>query len=1486
MDLNNTGTPLSLNGLDITQSDIFYTPNLFVDTITPYQQQQITMNGNVVFNDNASFQSSVNVGSNTLQQYVRNQINVSGALVYDSSTGLIDGVHINNSGNNVILSLTDTNILSARTNAGLSQSLTLYCNYTETQPDGSKVLAIFPLLSGTTVSTTIGKFSTLQVAQFEVYQSTLTNAVFIPQGYYDANIYASCDNDNDKIAIYTQIYRKDYATSSETLIATSEELPVNTLTPFDYNLQMLNQSQLPFNAGDSFILKIFGRSLVNSNHVLSTYYQYNTLYSHIHTQFNTLNTFNFLPPLYNDGKNDISISQVNASGTDGYLSSIQYQSLLSITGSRWIASGNDIINSNTGSVIAMNNLIVSGLIVANSGLNVVNGNIINSGTLTNNGNVGIGTTTLSHKLNVAGNILIQGTTGSLWIGGETGLGQNGTRVHYTNNNTYYDNRGTNGAFIWRNDANLGSIERMRLTQTDLIMNTNFTSSGTGRIVGGVNFENTLAVRGNQTNSGTMIVNGNVGIGTTPNYKMHIKGDALFIEPTSSANPAEIILNNDTATNKFGSIEYTSAGNIEINNNFTGGRLISTNDFYLPRGTTAGRKVIFDYGSSNALIQSQGVEWRDLTTPAGNLGIYGDKNTMRFYAGGTQRMAISNVVDFETAPYVDGDPINTDDVVEGGINLYYNDTRARNAISATAPLSYNASTGQMSLLSANNTYEWRGQANTGTGDKYILVSRIPSGGGCGIQIRGVVGGFLRNETSKIDLAINVRGANAVYGSMETESASFATVISFMDFVLYTNGTNRDLYIILKSGMWYSYDFVINGQVDSILYTPTITTITPTGTVAIASILSNLRTYTIAGNVGIGITNPAHKLVVDGSQILNGANKSIWLGGETGLGNDGTRIHYAGDGNTYYDCKSSSPNFIWRSNATDGGTERMRLSNAGNVGIGTTNPTTRLQMLSGAGTQTILRYGNGTSSIYSGCDDGVGPWFGTETNHNLRITTNGATRMRIGSNTGNIAIGNFDATTNARLAIDGNLATSIAGVHMQATANRYYAVGQSATNHLLMGWIHNATTSNAYALFETWAGNNAISMQISGGNVGIGITNPTAKLTINDTAIVSNVETTTTYDNNLELFRASGTSYSISEVIDNGYGFKQVGTVPAVFFSNIGATDGSIYIDGNTANKVVLSINQLQNIGGTTNVALFSNAGWIIDMNIYIKQLASGVDNIIFKSASGDIGIDSAGKLYFLTKWSSFTTRLTWSLFGLNTSAQLNTWYRITIYFVNSSRLTTAIINGTNNGTLSGYDNSTIVSDSVDIGGATSNFRFYANNIRMVYSNDTTVNTLPLQPRISGNMFLLRVLRSDNIIALNRAGYLSGISNFKSWQLLRIDSISGTQDGYRWRSACFTKRSLNERFVLHYRYSAYASTSGIHQTWFYIHEAGTATYTNLADYAKNQWTVGSFGQRLYTTGSLFLPDSLPVGNYYIIFNNVSQLRQDFNDEIRLYLTTTLI
>ena len=135
----------------------------------------------------------------------------------------------------------------------------------------------------------------------------------------------------------------------------------------------------------------------------------------------------------------------------------------------------------------------------------------------------------------------------------------------------------------------------------------------------------------------------------------------------------------------------------------------------------------------------------------------------------------------------------------------------------------------------------------------------------------------------------------------------------------------------------------------------------------------------GNVGIGTTNPAQKLDVRGSINLRSGYDLTW------------------DGNGLIAANATSMLF------QSGGSEVMRINSAGNVGIGTTNPSRKLEV-SGS----HIRVDDGYGLEGSGSTDK----FVINDNY-LTMFTNGGERMRIDSN-GNVGIGttNPDAKLHVR------------------------------------------------------------------------------------------------------------------------------------------------------------------------------------------------------------------------------------------------------------------------------------------------------------------------------------------------------------------------------------------------------------------------------------------------------------------------------------------
>jgi hypothetical protein len=161
-----------------------------------------------------------------------------------------------------------------------------------------------------------------------------------------------------------------------------------------------------------------------------------------------------------------------------------------------------------------------------------------------------------------------------------------------------------------------------------------------------------------------------------------------------------------------------------------------------------------------------------------------------------------------------------------------------------------------------------------------------------------------------------------------------------------------------------------------------------------------------------------------------------------------------------------------------------NNGGNVGIGTNNPASKLTIQTPINTNGWRHVGGSDSIIVSEGIGGVSAAIGTSTNHIFRLNSNGLGRMHIYPN-GNVTVGDNNAPAIDKFTVQaegyGLTQTNTAGT---ITVGTY--IGGNA------GWV--GTKSNHPFYFFT--NNSGAQMTIvQNGNVGIGTTNPTYKLSVN-------------------------------------------------------------------------------------------------------------------------------------------------------------------------------------------------------------------------------------------------------------------------------------------------------------------------------------------------------------------------------------------------------
>jgi hypothetical protein len=261
-------------------------------------------------------------------------------------------------------------------------------------------------------------------------------------------------------------------------------------------------------------------------------------------------------------------------------------------------------------------------------------------------------------------------------------------------------------------------------------------------------------------------------------------------------------------------------------------------------------------------------------------------------------------------------------------------------------------------------------------------------------------------------------------------------------------------------------------------------------------TNKMRITSSGNVGIGTTSPQGILEAVGVSYFTRSGQSFLV-----------NPNYAG-ANTHLQLQAVGNMGI--AFATNGDNERLRITSTGNVGIGTSAPSEKLDVNGAIKTSSLLVIG---SNIYSGIGSQISGAFGVNdyvfanyaATGNMIMVTNAAERMRITAS-GNVGIGT--TSPNLKLSVLGSngapnsSGTTQNGVLRLSGGTGIYNVldfGINETNDY--SWIQ-STRANNLAVYDKLA------LNPLGGNVGIGTTAPTERLHVNGNIRTANLTSGTT------------------------------------------------------------------------------------------------------------------------------------------------------------------------------------------------------------------------------------------------------------------------------------------------------------------------------------------------------------------------------------------
>jgi hypothetical protein len=191
--------------------------------------------------------------------------------------------------------------------------------------------------------------------------------------------------------------------------------------------------------------------------------------------------------------------------------------------------------------------------------------------------------------------------------------------------------------------------------------------------------------------------------------------------------------------------------------------------------------------------------------------------------------------------------------------------------------------------------------------------------------------------------------------------------------------------------------------------------PSGTAGNTITFTQAMTLDASGNLGIGQTSPAVRLEAAGNLRITNAtvtNSAIFQVTSDATGSNGVNLE-----STYYGSGGFGPIRFTTSN-----TERMRIAADGNVGIGTSSPSTKLHV-AGTGTQgiTVERTDASTAGLFQLLSGTAINVINSTTAKPIAVEINGTERMRIDSS-GNLLVGTTSNNArNARLALNGDSVT---------------------------------------------------------------------------------------------------------------------------------------------------------------------------------------------------------------------------------------------------------------------------------------------------------------------------------------------------------------------------------------------------------------------------------------------------------------------------------
>ncbi|MDD5693457.1 MAG: hypothetical protein PHU86_03225 [Patescibacteria group bacterium] len=734
-------------------------------------------------------------------------------------------------------------------------------------------------------------------------------------------------------------------------------------------------------------------------------------------------------------------------------------------------------------------------------------------------------------------------------------------------------------------------------------------------------------------------NGNVGIGTTsPTQKLTINSGHLRFDPIPAPTAPTATLAGVGAGNLGNGIysyavsfvtsdnqETTvgSAGTVTVVNNTINGQVNLTNIPVSSDPRVTKRKIHrTTVGGGTWNIQYLGIINDNTTTTFGpdnvadgGLGIktaYQDNTTAGILYKGTSQMM--RIGEYNTAVGISSGGALT----SGGLNAFFGYQAGASMTSGGQNALIGRAAGLNITTGSRNVAVGDAMENTGGAVGYNVAVGTYAGNSLtssnNVLIGDEAGMNLTNSWANVALGMNA-GHSATTGNSNVFLGYSAGYYETGSNKLFIDNAQRAseadartkalMYGIFNAATANQY-LTVNGQLQ----------VTGTG-----------NSY-VSGNVGIGTTSPGYALDVNGSiNIPAGTTTSSTAGYRINT----NRVAYQDGGGNQYQGWVDQGNYIRFALSGDqssfvGSSERMRITSTGNVGIGNTSPTAKLQVTEGAGvssgatTMTVTGQPTTTfttsvsTTLYAG--DYIIPTTTTTQPRTVATTATGTSFTVTSNFTANIAGETFtiyrpsanitdNAGTTSRLFIQGG--TGNVGIGTNTPSANALEIKSSHDSQLRLttdssGWPWNYIEFNNKTSRMAWMGtyngftnifsvNGQLNLDTSNGNVGIGTTDPQPS--------VAGRKTVYLYQN------GSGTEY----IADDG-------TVKAKYFTN--TTVAGIATISNSPVTISVNSSEKLRVDTTGNVGIGTTSP-------VQKMTVSGTDNAILQISSDGANRAHSGSL---------------------------------------------------------------------------------------------------------------------------------------------------------------------------------------------------------------------------------------------------------------------